>query len=475
MLAYLAPANLPRLGEIAIDPPVFLFALAVSLVAGLLFGIAPVLKYAGPRLGFALRAIGRTFSDGKERHRTRSVLVVAQVALALVLLLLAHSQKEVTGGDDGLRGIDRPAPLSGVEPGVGFYFLVCAAFVLALAYAPGIGFPVLAPVLLLALAPLFGGKPGPAVVIVSLAVGILAALLAAIYPTFIDNSEQILSEPLAAFSLTAAALGFLWASDPGRRPWAWLLPGAALGATAYRLAKRSDGQTLKVCFGLIVLGMGKLGGEELNYSSDIDLILLYDVARPGGRAQDGVQSLFGRLARDLVRILDERTGDVGGVPYLTFVAAGLMAASAMLGAAAESLWPVMAGTKWVRTFHAMAATPLRPDDIYAGIVAWTTVRAAMGATIFLAVAALLVVRPAGDASLAGGADRDGRVVAGQSPGVSGRFLIPSRCDHFDQASAIASINSRMNRSDMFTRATTAPGTSPSSTSCSMRANVIVNS
>jgi len=61
--------------------------------------------------------------------------------------------------------------------------------------------------------------------------------------------------------------------------------------------------------GLIVLGMGKLGGEELNYSSDIDLILLYDPADLRGPAQDGAQSLFSRLARDLVRILDERTGD----------------------------------------------------------------------------------------------------------------------------------------------------------------------
>lgn len=92
-------------------------------------------------------------------------------------------------------------------------------------------------------------------------------------------------------------------------------------------------------------------------------------------------------------LVEERTGDVGGVPYLTFVAAGLMAASAMLGAAAESLWPVMAGTKWVRTFHAMVATPLRPGDVYAGIVAWTTARAAMGATVFLAVAALLGAVP----------------------------------------------------------------------------------
>jgi hypothetical protein len=63
-------------------------------------------------------------------------------------------------------------------------------------------------------------------------VGLLAALLVAIYPTFLDNSEQILSEPIAAFALTAAVLGFLWASDPGRSPWTWLVPGGFLGATA---------------------------------------------------------------------------------------------------------------------------------------------------------------------------------------------------------------------------------------------------
>ena len=61
--------------------------------------------------------------------------------------------------------------------------------------------------------------------------------------------------------------------------------------------------------GLIVLAMGKLGGGELNYSSDIDLILLYDPSSVPGLAQDGAQSLFGRIARDFVRILDERTGD----------------------------------------------------------------------------------------------------------------------------------------------------------------------
>ena len=61
--------------------------------------------------------------------------------------------------------------------------------------------------------------------------------------------------------------------------------------------------------GLIVLGLGKLGGRELNYSSDIDLILLYDPASPAAPAPERAQSLFGRVARDLVRILDERTGD----------------------------------------------------------------------------------------------------------------------------------------------------------------------
>ncbi|MGH7061022.1 MAG: bifunctional [glutamine synthetase] adenylyltransferase/[glutamine synthetase]-adenylyl-L-tyrosine phosphorylase, partial [Stellaceae bacterium] len=61
--------------------------------------------------------------------------------------------------------------------------------------------------------------------------------------------------------------------------------------------------------GLIVLAMGKLGGGELNYSSDIDLILLYDVACARGLSEDNAQSVYSRLARDLVRILDERSGD----------------------------------------------------------------------------------------------------------------------------------------------------------------------
>jgi predicted permease len=78
---------LPRLQEIGIDGHTLLFSLAASLVASLLFGSVPVLKYAGKRLGTGLREGGRSMSEGRERHRSRSVLVVVQVALAIILLI----------------------------------------------------------------------------------------------------------------------------------------------------------------------------------------------------------------------------------------------------------------------------------------------------------------------------------------------------------------------------------------------------
>ncbi|MBF0269267.1 MAG: bifunctional [glutamine synthetase] adenylyltransferase/[glutamine synthetase]-adenylyl-L-tyrosine phosphorylase [Alphaproteobacteria bacterium] len=60
--------------------------------------------------------------------------------------------------------------------------------------------------------------------------------------------------------------------------------------------------------GVIVIGMGKLGAWELNYSSDIDLIVLYDAAcHP--EAGDGLGAIMVRLTRQLVRMLEERTGD----------------------------------------------------------------------------------------------------------------------------------------------------------------------
>jgi putative ABC transport system permease protein len=66
---------------------VLLFTFAISIVAGLLFGVIPVFKYAGPHVAEGLRGGGRTSSGSRERHRARSTLVVVQVALALVLLV----------------------------------------------------------------------------------------------------------------------------------------------------------------------------------------------------------------------------------------------------------------------------------------------------------------------------------------------------------------------------------------------------
>ena len=61
--------------------------------------------------------------------------------------------------------------------------------------------------------------------------------------------------------------------------------------------------------GLIVLGMGKLGAGELNYSSDIDLILFYDKAAPIILNTDDPVTLLSRMARLLIKLMQERTGD----------------------------------------------------------------------------------------------------------------------------------------------------------------------
>jgi predicted permease len=81
------PSNLPRLQEISLDARALAFTFALSLVAGLLFGLMPALRYASPRISAALRSSGRTSSESRQRSRARQVLVVAEVALAFVLLV----------------------------------------------------------------------------------------------------------------------------------------------------------------------------------------------------------------------------------------------------------------------------------------------------------------------------------------------------------------------------------------------------
>jgi putative ABC transport system permease protein len=86
-LIAMAPAHLPRLNEISIDPAVILFTFVTALATGILFGVIPVIKYAGPQVAISLRGGGRTSTESVERHRARSALVIVQVALALVLLV----------------------------------------------------------------------------------------------------------------------------------------------------------------------------------------------------------------------------------------------------------------------------------------------------------------------------------------------------------------------------------------------------
>ena len=86
-LVALAPANLPRLAEIAIDPLVLGFALAVSAISGLLFGTVPILKSVRAPMATALVAGGRGASLTPEQQRVQQLLVAAQIALALVLLV----------------------------------------------------------------------------------------------------------------------------------------------------------------------------------------------------------------------------------------------------------------------------------------------------------------------------------------------------------------------------------------------------
>jgi len=86
-LVVLAPDGLPRVHDIGIDGPVLLFTAAIAVFTSLLFGAIPVFKYASAQLSTGIREGGRSLSQSREQHRARSVLVVVQVSLALVLLI----------------------------------------------------------------------------------------------------------------------------------------------------------------------------------------------------------------------------------------------------------------------------------------------------------------------------------------------------------------------------------------------------
>ena len=81
------------------------------------------------------------------------------------------------------------------------------------------------------------------------------------------------------------------------------------------------------------------------------------------------------------------SGGVDGQRYLVFLAPGLLAATAMQTGVGESTYPVMGAIKWIKTYHAMLATPLGVLDVLVGHLLYIAARVLLGATVFLAVMA----------------------------------------------------------------------------------------
>lgn len=79
------------------------------------------------------------------------------------------------------------------------------------------------------------------------------------------------------------------------------------------------------------------------------------------------------------------TARLGGVSYLVYLAPGLMASEAMQTAMGESTYPVFGSVKWLKTYQAAIASPLRPADLFHGHLLFTTLRLFMNAVVFLVV------------------------------------------------------------------------------------------
>jgi putative ABC transport system permease protein len=106
-LVAITPKNTPRFNEIRVDWTVLLFTMLLSVATGLIFGLFPAVQATKPDSGEALKEGGRGASAGRGRHRVRNALVVAEVSLALVLLvgagLMLRSFLRVLEADPGFR------------------------------------------------------------------------------------------------------------------------------------------------------------------------------------------------------------------------------------------------------------------------------------------------------------------------------------------------------------------------------------
>ncbi len=83
------PANIPRLHDVALEPRVFFFAIAITMLAGILFGLAPALASSRQNLVESLKESGQRSASGGAHAKLRNALLVSEVALALVLVIAA--------------------------------------------------------------------------------------------------------------------------------------------------------------------------------------------------------------------------------------------------------------------------------------------------------------------------------------------------------------------------------------------------
>lgn len=102
---------------------------------------------------------------------------------------------------------------------------------------------------------------------------------------------------------------------------------------------------------------------------------------------------LGAMGLGLDRLVDADASRLGGLDYAGFVAPGILVATAVQSASAESLWPVMAGHKWVGFHRAVVTTPITPAELHRGLVIWTTLRVTASAVVFVAAALALGAMP----------------------------------------------------------------------------------
>ena len=120
-----------------------------------------------------------------------------------------------------------------------------------------------------------------------------------------------------ALLVALADLGGIWDLDAVTRALSGFADASVAGAADALLRRAVTAGTIRppdpdepaTGCGLFVLGLGKLGGGELNYSSDIDLIVFYDAARTEAVAGADAKGFCGRLAQGLVKLLTHRTAD----------------------------------------------------------------------------------------------------------------------------------------------------------------------